>query len=181
MQFSKIKKRTKAFLAPCLQNRIDIYATVYRKFRDEQSRVWLTFDGQEIFMAEDIIFEREKQKKYDEAKQTLPNRPTEITFEVFSSPWYQQSSQLYDVIDKQLNEEGMFNNYDVQAGLILYPNLSIQEALTHENPFIRGFVLLDRRLGKRKLASLNTDLTPFEQLCYNIRLQAEKEKHMTNE
>ena len=75
-------------------------------------------------------------------------------------------------IEHELEQEGWHANYNVQQDLLLYPTLSIEEALTHPHAFIRGFALLDRRVGKRRLERINGD-TPFEFTCLKARLEAE--------
>lgn len=172
MQFSKIKKRVLSFVTPSLQSRINLYATVDRHFHDGESRVWMTLDGEPFFKAEDLRFTLESNRRYELAKARLPEKPVRFTLDIFQSDWYKASSELNEQIERELKEEGWHANYDVQQDLLLYPTLSIEEALTHRHAFIRGLALLDRRVGKRRLERINGD-TPFEFTCLKIRLEAE--------
>ena len=172
MQFSKIKKRVLSFVTPSLQSRINLYATVDRHFHDGESRVWMTLDGEPFFKAEDLRFTLESNRRYELAKARLPEKPVRFTLDIFQSDWYKASSKLNEQIERELEEEGWHTSYDVQQDLLLYPTLSIDEALTHPHAFIRGFALLDRRVGKRRLERINGD-TPFEFTCLKIRLEAE--------
>lgn len=174
MQFSKIKKRMLSFVAPSLESRINLYATVDRHFHDGESRIWLTLDGEPFFKAEDLRFTQEADRRYALAKARLPQKPERITLEIFQSDWYKTSRELYRQIEHELEQEGWHANYNVQQDLLLYPTLSIEEALTHPHAFIRGFALLDRRVGKRRLERINGD-TPFEFTCLKIRLEAESD------
>jgi len=172
MQFSKIKKQMLSFVAPSLRPRLDLYATVDRHFHDGEARIWMTLDGEEIFRAEDLRFTHEVDRRYALAKARLPQKPERITVEIFQSDWYKTSRELYKKIEHELEQEGWHANYNVQQDLLLYPTLSIDEALSHPHAFIRGFALLDRRVGKRRLERLTCD-TPFELTCLKIRLEAE--------
>jgi hypothetical protein len=172
MQFSKIKKQILSFVAPSLRPRLDLYATVDRHFHDGEARVWMTLDGKTFFKAEDLRFTFEADRRYELAKAQLPEKPQRITLEIIQSDWYKTSRELYRWIEYELEQEGWHANYNVQQDLLLYPTISIEEALTHPNAFIRGFALLDRRVGKRRLERLTCE-TPFELTCLKIRLEAE--------
>jgi len=174
MQFSKIKKQIISFVAPSLRPRLDLYATVDRHFHDGEARVWMTLDGKTFFKAEDLRFTFEADRRYALAKNRLPEKPERITLEVFQSDWYKTSRALYEQIERELEQEGWHANYDVQQDLLLYPKLSIEEALRHPHAFIRGFALLDRRVGKRRLERVMCD-TPFELTCLKIRLESESD------
>lgn len=171
MQFSKIKKQMLSFVAPSLQTRINLYATVDRHFHDGEARVWMTLDGKPFFKAEDLRFTLESDRRYALVKNRLPEKPEQITLEIFQSDWYKVSSELDQQIEHELEQEGWHANYAVQQDFLLYPTLSIEEALTHPHAFIRGFALLDRRVGKRRLERVTCD-TPFEFTCLKIRLEA---------
>lgn len=174
MQFSKMKKQIISFVAPSLRPRLDLYATVDRHFHDGEARVWMTLDGKTFFKAEDLRFTFEADRRYALAKNRLPEKPERITLEVFQSDWYKTSRALYEQIERELEEEGWHASYDVQQDLLLYPTLSIEEALRHPHAFIRGFALLDRRVGKRRLERVMCD-TPFELTCLKIRLESESD------
>ncbi|MDX1260112.1 hypothetical protein [Exiguobacterium sp. K1] len=174
MQFSRIKKQIISFVAPSLRPRLDLYATVDRHFHDGEARVWMTLDGKTFFKAEDLRFTFEADRRYALAKNRLPEKPERITLEVFQSDWYKTSRALYEQIERELEQEGWHANYDVQQDLLLYPKLSIEEALRHPHAFIRGFALLDRRVGKRRLERVMCD-TPFELTCLKIRLESESD------
>ena len=172
MQFSKMKKQILSFVAPSLRPRLDLYATIDRHFHDGEARVWMTLDGEPFFKAEDLRFTLESDRRYELAKARLPEKPVCFTLDIFQSDWYKASSELNEQIERELEEEGWHASYGVQQDLLLYPTLSIEEALTHPHAFIRGFALLDRRVGKRRLERVTCD-TPFEFTCLKIRLEAE--------
>lgn len=159
------------FLADCLQGRINLHSAVYRKAHDTETVIWMTLDGQELFRYGGYPFQLKQDARYSEAKCALPARPFEFNMQIFQSDWYKASQNLLERITQQLYQEGEFDSYYVLTGLMDYPNLSIEAARVHENLFIRGFALLDRRFGKRRFAQLDIEqLTSFEKLCYDLRI-----------
>ncbi|HBF59178.1 MULTISPECIES: SF0329 family protein [unclassified Exiguobacterium] len=164
MQFSIIKKRVEQLLAPSLQGRIAFHATVYR-IQDNPSRVWMTFDGEEILGADDFRFEREVDRRYALRAAQLPEKPDGA---LWQSDWLEQSHALSAEIEQQVKQDGYLENYEMQQDLLEYPNLAFEQALVHPHPFIRGIARLDRRLGKRRFLSL-THQSDFEQWCADTR------------
>lgn len=168
MQFSIIKKRVEQLFAPSLQGRIAFHAAVYR-IQDNPSRVWMTFDGEEIFGADDFHFEREVDRRYAIQAAQLPEKPAGS---LWQSDWLKQSHALSAEIERQVKQDGYVENYEMQQDLLQYPNLAFEQALVHPHPFIRGIARLDRRLGKRRFLLL-THQSDFEQWCANTRQTVE--------
>ncbi|WP_312192050.1 hypothetical protein [Exiguobacterium sp.] len=164
MQFSIIKKRVEQLLSPSLQGRIAFHAAVYR-IQDSPSRVWVTFDGEEILGADDFRFEREVDRRYALRAAQLPEKPDGA---LWQSDWLEQSHALSAEIERQVKQDGYLENYEMQQDLLEYPNLAFEQALVHPHPFIRGIARLDRRLGKRRFLSL-THQSDFEQWCADTR------------
>ena len=103
--------------------------------------------------------------------------PTEcqvLSILVDGEPWFHTDQRFWDVKSKTrpepkdndiIRETGLVENYwgDVMKYVHQYLNvLSIEEAITHENYFIRLLAVLDARLGKRKIRELadNIDNEP---------------------
>ena len=169
MQFSIIKKRVEQLLAPSLQGRIAFHAAVYR-IQDIPSRVWMTFDGEEILGADDFNFEREVDRRYALQAAQLPEKPAGL---LWQSDWLKQSHALSAEIERQVKQDGYLENYEIQQDLLQYPNLAFEQALVHPHPFIRGIARLDRRLGKRRFLLL-THASEFEQWCADTRQIVER-------
>ena len=73
-------------------------------------------------------------------------------------------------------EDGLFDQRDFYAAFQEFDNQSMETSLSSENPIVRIFALLDRRLGKRRLAALEETMEqeldwvrPF----YLLRIEAE--------
>jgi len=168
LQFSIIKKRVEQLLVPSLQGRIAFHAAVYR-IQDSPSRVWVTFDGEEILGADDFNFEREVDRRYALQAAQLPEKPAGS---LWQSDWLKQSHALSAEIERQVKQDGYMENYEMQQDLLQYPNLAFEQALVHPHPFIRGIARLDRRLGKRRFLLL-THQSDFEQWCADTRQTVE--------
>ena len=69
MQWSKTKSTLENFLCNKLQGRIKLYATVYRKFHDSPSRVWITFDNKEIISASSVTYQVKHEDLYQQIKE----------------------------------------------------------------------------------------------------------------
>ncbi len=65
---------------------------------------------------------------------------------------------VWDDGDAQLNrkwaENGTYSEMDFLEAALSYLNLPIQQALASENPLVRVFAVMDRRLGKRTLQAI---------------------------
>jgi hypothetical protein len=57
--------------------------------------------------------------------------------------------------DKIINERGVCETAEVNCAFSDLLNLSIDDAIKSDNPIIRAFATLDRRFGKRRLASFD--------------------------
>lgn len=82
---------------------------------------------------------------------------------VFETSWYQHQWGR--------NEH---RPQDLGAALRAYPELPIDEALNHSDPFIRAFAMIDRRLGRRCMADIPSDSRkhPLVALFYDLRTES---------
>ena len=79
---------------------------------------------------------------------------------------------------KEQVTNGNFAVWEVGNVIDIYMDeLTIDEALSSDNPLIRLFAVLDRRVGKRRLAALAAAMEnepEWLQFFYRLRLQAEE-------
>jgi hypothetical protein len=165
MQWSKIKKRVTDLICDSLKGRIDFHLTSYRK--DYQSskvrgpdgstnqwlgRAWVTVDGKEILSFSGksgglLWGERKEMSK--------PSEGWESSRLAYENKGPEDRQELYEVIKE-------------------YPSLSIDDALESPRILARGLALVDRRLGKRRLAKPpSEDEHDFVKLMYKLRCEAE--------
>ncbi|MFS0864337.1 nonribosomal peptide synthetase [Fredinandcohnia sp. 179-A 10B2 NHS] len=178
MQWSKTKKQLESFLCNKLQGRIHVHAAVYRKFHDSPGRVWITFDKEEIVSAADVTYMINHGKVYQELKQGRKLEPIPTDTDLLGMMKSTEREDLWkasDDSDDELNRQGLFSTYQLYQSFLGYTSLSIEEALTSENPVIQAFAMFDRRLGKRKLKTLNItkNMHPLIDEFYQIRCMVE--------
>ncbi|MDL4841784.1 SF0329 family protein [Aquibacillus rhizosphaerae] len=178
MQWSKTKKMLESFLCEKLQSRIQIHATVYRKFHDQPSRVWIMFDKQEILSASDMIYNIEHEKIYQQIKSERKLLPIPTNVDLLTRFHTFERKALVEAsvnADSFLLKKETFQAYDLYKVFMEYNNLSIEEALESENNITKAFAMFDRRLGKRRLRKLT--FTGKEGsiivLFYKVRCQVE--------
>lgn len=179
MQWSKTKSTLESFLCDKLQERIKLYATVYRKFHDSPSRVWITFDNKEIMSASDVTYQIKHEELYRKIKkeENLKGIPfSENWHEMFHSPERQELIKASDKVDEMMVKQNTFNSYQFYSAFMEYSSLSIHEALHSENIIIRAYAMFDRRLGKRRLKQFEFTVENTHPLIldfYKIRCDVE--------
>ncbi|MFY0741316.1 nonribosomal peptide synthetase [Solibacillus silvestris] len=179
MKWSKTKSTLEGFICEKLQGRIKIYATVYRKFHDGPSRVWITFDKKEIISASDVTYQTRHEETYRKIKEEenlrgIPFNPN--WDEMFYSLERQALVKASDKSEEMMINQNIFSSYHFYAPFMEYSSLSIEEALTSENIMIQAFAMFDRRLGKRRLENLiltSKNTHPLILRFYKIRCDVE--------
>ena len=154
------KKLETDYLCPALRGRVRYFATTYRESHDREGRAAILVDGEELLKSNYFTYSRvlwERARDYRD-EQGLNWR------------------EAYLKADKTVLNDGLFDQRDFYMAFQRFDNQSIEVSLTDANPIVRVFALLDRRLGKRRLAALadvmETELDwvrPF----YRLRMEAE--------
>lgn len=157
IQWSKHKKVIEDRICDNLKRRICIYLTHYRAVHEPESRFWITFDRREICSI---------------SKMKWLNQWAKVRENYLQSGGTEDE---YDYATKVLNNNGDYYVDDIQDSLEEYINLSIEEALTSSEFIIRALSMIDRRLGKRRLASMvmEDNEHPLVKEMYKIRCGAE--------
>lgn len=173
--WSRTRKRLEEdLLCSALRGRVQYFFTIYHKAPDQYGRFALRLDGKEVFRAhpytEGRIWELEEQIKQT---QHIPPRV-----------WTDKGVYLHDAENRQAEEEarllaaeeGTADSFDVSRLIQQYLNQSIEESLASPEPVVRMFAVLDRRVGRRRLARLAEELSAqprWLQRFYRLRLEAE--------
>jgi hypothetical protein len=130
MQWSKLKSRIKALIAPELRDRIDFHLTSYRASHDGADKVWITIDGARVFDCKHYPYEWASDAAYADGLRGN-----------------QVKSALANV--------GIHGPKDFGNAMRAYLDLPVDEALASSDPIVRAFAIVDRRVGKRTLAKLD--------------------------
>lgn len=152
------KKLETEYLAQSLRGHIQYYATSYSKSPDHEGRVAIRFDGKEIikgcywnnWMKADLF---PKDEKYDK------RMDTEMAY-----------------MDDTALKLGVFDQRCFYKAFEEFDNQSIEASLKSDDLLVRIFAVLDRRIGKRRLALMKETITSepetFQEF-YAIRAKAE--------
>lgn len=136
-----------------LKGRIKYFLTLYRKSNDGwEGSISILFEGKEIFKSNTQIWQEVSGVKWDSGERD------------------------YNKIAVESHNEGAVDIHSFYKAFYYYQNHSIEESLTSEDPLIRLFAVLDKRVGKRTLEKLVADLLnqpQWLQIFYKLRLEAE--------
>lgn len=131
-----------------------------------------TFVGMDGFGIFGVFVDDESIKRFSMetvASDLYPNtKPVDMT-EYWQAYWREKESV-------PLEKRKEFDDEEFADALTLYRSLNISEAIYSNNPIVRMFAILDRRLGKRTLQKLTEkiELQPaWLQYFYRLRISAE--------
>ncbi|WP_404396270.1 hypothetical protein [Pseudoalteromonas phenolica] len=148
MQWSKLKKNIESFFADSVKGRVELRSVRYNKTHDNEGRGYITIDKEEIASFCTISTWN---KEYEIATE-LRNISGSTDFR---NPEHQvEYYQAYEQADDITKKQGLHSQYDFYNSLNEYLSLSIDEALESNNDLIKALTILDRRLGKRRVAQL---------------------------
>ena len=91
------------------------------------------------------------------------------------SELYKQTGK-YDErgLEKKWDEGCTYYEMDFLAAALEFIDMRVQDALKSENSIIRIFAVMDKRVGRRTLQSLDEDSFPeWARIFYRLRLEAE--------
>ena len=150
------------YLCPALRGRIQYFATSYWESHDQTGRAAIRLDGVEVLRSNYYAYEQNYWNRYQALRregvgEDDPKAPFRMAHE------------------GTLND-GCFDNIFFDEAFHEFDNQSIEKSLTSENPLVRVFALLDRRLGKRRLLALEESMEQeldWVRAFYVTRMQAE--------
>ena len=146
------------YLCPALRGRIQYFVTRYRETLDRTGRASIRLDGEEVLRS-----------NYYDYRDKLWNRFNRLR----ADPTEKDDYQL--AYEGTLND-GCFDQRVFYDAFHLFDTQSIEESLNSDNPLVRVFALLDRRLGKRRLLAMKEKMEQeisWVRAFYVIRMQAE--------
>jgi hypothetical protein len=164
MRWSQLKSRIESFLAPSLAERVALHQARYRQTHEEVGRIWVTIDGREVA---DFATHKGWRNVRTLADQLMDERQAWGTTAAYAEATTDAESQL--------RSQGEFSDATALDLLEQYLSLPFEEALSSSNPLLRALAIADRRLGKRRLRSiqLTPDDHPLVRELYTARCLAE--------
>lgn len=157
IKWSKLKQIIESRFCDKLIGRININYTNYRAIHEPESRFWITLDGEELYSNSKVKW--------------LFNH-----YKIILEHSNDNEQMTYEEAEKILEKQGQYYIDYIEDSLCEYINLSISDALNSESFLIRALAMIDRRLGKRRLQSI--EIKENEHILvhklYAIRCEAEK-------
>ena len=157
--WSGIKKKLETeYLAQSLRGHIQYYATSYSKSPDHEGRAAIRYNGKEIIKG--CYWNNWIKAELFPKDETYSNRmSTEMAY-----------------MDDTALQLGVFGQRCFYKAFSEFDNQNIEASLKSDDLLVRIFAVLDRRVGKRKLAlikeTITSDSKTFQEF-YTIRAKAE--------
>jgi hypothetical protein len=143
MQWSKLRSHMLTFVAPGLRKRIDFHLIVYRKLSECANEFFITVDGQKTFSA----------------STSRHNIATYVVTRTTGLIGYGDSSDARRV-DDILSKSEVHAPTDITSSIRTYFDLDPHVALASSDPVLKALAIIDRRIGRRTLKSM--ELTDTE-------------------
>lgn len=166
------KKLEQDLLCEKLRGRIQYFLTHYHGAPDQYGRFCLRLDGKEIIFAH----------PYNEiaASRIAQGIKRELGEERNWIQLFDGERERYDTIFRLADQRCIENNtmeiYHIMDALKTYLRAPVQASIESENPAVRMFAVLDRRIGKRTLSRLAPAVKKQPEWLkplYRARLEAE--------
>jgi hypothetical protein len=170
MRWTQLRTALHDFLAPSLRDRLAIHQARYRVTREEAGRVWLELDGRELISFDTATYV---------ARRYQIGRDIRSGIGPFASPegsGYAGYLNADAVARAFLRRTGEYDDYSALRDLEDYLSLSIEDALVSESPLVRALAYADRRVGKRRLRSLQPTESEHSlvRAIYDARVAADR-------
>ena len=162
-------------LCPALRGRVQYFLTHYHGAPDGYGRFCVRVDGQEQVMANPYDYcvrgygAEESRRK---AEQNVPAREWTGRETLYEA----ENEAVEDQVERQAMEDGVFEIWFVTRAIRAYTQAPIGDSLRSQDPLVRMFAVLDRRVGRRTLEKLAQELDAqpeWLRFFYNLRLEAE--------
>ena len=147
MRWTKLKQLVEQNIAPSLGGRIAINSARYGAC--SCGHAWITLDGEVIANFDTIAY-------WNRMRDYVPERV---------NPRYAKQSAAYGEFSRQ----GVY-----KACFAFVHDIPVAEALEHADPIVQALAVIDRRVGKRRLAQIDPETRhPLVRLFLAERLRAE--------
>ncbi|SDG22786.1 hypothetical protein PUH89_12280 [Rhodobacter capsulatus] len=168
MRWSKLKQRIEDGLADCAKGRVEVWCTRYRNSHDQEGEAWITIDKEQVHSMGTLthlvaFYERSRQLQKDRDCLDYRDR-TKI----------EGYRAAQDEVETQLRKEGVIPLWEFNGALFEYLNMSLEDILSSDQMVVRAIGIFDKRLGKRRLKTLDVSKEhEIIQKFYRIRCALE--------
>ena len=133
------------YLCPALRGHIQYFATSYSKSADHEGRAAIRVDGVEVLRSNYYTYFENVWTKFHHLRSTTLKD-------------HDSAKEAINQAHAYALEQGTFDQKVFYEAFGIFDNQSIEKSLVSENPLVRIFALLDRRLGKRRLLALEESM-----------------------
>ncbi|HOB19485.1 MAG TPA: hypothetical protein PKO35_02130 [Candidatus Atribacteria bacterium] len=168
------KELEEDLICDCLKGRVRYFLTHYHKAPDDHGRVAVRVDGREVLHGNPYSFYIKYSGLERELKTAFGVPPREWDGKQMLHE--DENRAVEAAVEDIAIGEGVFEIYHFTEAIREYKNQPVQKSLASENPLVRMFAVMDRRVGKRtlkRLASQVKDQPEWLQFFYKLRLEAE--------
>lgn len=173
-RWSAVRKRLEEdLLCEKLYGRVQYFITHYRKAHDESGRFAVRVDGKDIIFAHPFN-EVAVDRNTDRVKEELCEQRS---WETLLEEAPERYEEIYRKGDMMCIRNNQMEIYHMTEAIRDYLNAPIQQSIQSENPAVRMFAVLDRRVGKRTLRTLRDTLDQQPEWLkpiYRLRFEAEE-------
>lgn len=170
MKWSKQKKLLESLLADSVKDRLKFHITRYGPgFSTHMMRAWVTWDGSELVNFSNAEWYGDRY----EIKEQLIKINGHVKLPAPDHP--RGYITAYDQANEILNKQHRHSRDELVYAIEEHCTLSIEAALESEDPIIRALAIVDRRVGKRRLAKIDMMEVehPLVRQFYTLRCEAE--------
>ncbi|MBU5427656.1 hypothetical protein KQI41_14800 [Tissierella pigra] len=163
------------YLCESLQGRVQYFVTHYHKAPDNYGRIAVRVDGKEVLMGNPYdYYVKGYVYKQHILKKEMGVQPRKwVGNETLND---KENKQVEDMVNEMAVNDGVFDIDDITSSIREYKNLDIKESINSANPLVRMLAVMDRRIGKRTLTKLKSEVDKqpeWLQFFYNLRLESE--------
>lgn len=190
MVWNKMKQHLESFLCPALVGRVEYRATGYRYMPDKGGQCYIAVDKKEIFNMSDVTtlirwYQTEQEIKNDpniqipiseaeieSVRKNTGERVPEERLEVMARK-YKLAGYAKEIMGAQI----LLSKTDFYAAANKFLSDSIEESLESKDILLNVLALVDRRVGKKRLLSMEDKIKfkhPIVQYFYELRCNMQK-------
>lgn len=164
MRWSKLKQRIEGGFADCARGRVEVWGTRYRRSHDQEGEVWITIDKVRVHSMGTLTYLVEW---FERSTQLQERRDCLDYLDRTKLDGYRAA---WEEVEQHLKQEGVIGQWEFNKALFEYLNMSIEQILHSDQMIVRALGMFDKRLGKRRLKSLNlSDEHKVVQSFYRLR------------
>ena len=174
MIWSKMKQQLESFISPALLGRVEYRASSYRYRSDKAGQCYITVDKKDVFKMSDATtnikwYKTEQEIKNDpDIKIPVNQEDIEAVRKGLNANVPEQrlaviarDRKLADYAKEILVAQASLIKSDFNASANIFLSLSIEECLGSNDILLNVFALVDRRLGKKRILSLEDKIFFF--------------------